>query len=428
MVRLVRGIRRWDLVGLFINAIVGAGIFGLPATVYRLTGVYSILAYVVCAVPVVLIVLCFAELASRFKDTGGPYLYVREAFGPAAGFQVGWLLWLARLTAFAALCNLWADYLGYFAPSAMDGLGRTAVIAAVVGTFAAVNLIGVRPAVLVSDAFTIAKLIPLLVFAGAGLFFIEPANYSSAITPDYSAFSTAVLLLVFAFSGFETPVIAAGETVDPRKDAPFAMLTSIGFVVVLYIWIQIVCIGTLPGLADSQRPLSEAGSRFLGPAGATFITVGVLVSVSGTLNSIMLASPRLLLAMAEQRQIPSFFSITHARFHTPYVAIVLSSGIMLALTLSGTFLSALTISTITRLLTYAAACAALPALRRKSDTPEAAFTAPGGVAVAAAGLGLCAWLLSNSAWNEVRAVGIAVLIGASLYLGFGRRRTNSAGV
>src|SRR5215208_5481018 len=141
---LIRGIRRWDLVAVAINGIIGAGIFGLPSKVYALIGSYSLIAFVVCAVVVTLIILCFAEVSSRFSKTGGPYLYAREAFGPALGFEVGWLMWLARLTAFAANCNLLIDYLGYFWPTASGPYWREGIIIAVVLGLALVNIRGVR--------------------------------------------------------------------------------------------------------------------------------------------------------------------------------------------------------------------------------------------------------------------------------------------
>src|SRR5882724_12833622 len=129
---LVRGIRRWDLVAITINGIIGAGIFGLPAKVFSLIGSYSLLAFVACALVVTLIVLCFAEVGSRFDETGGPYLYAREAFGSTVAFEVGWLIWLARVTAFAANCNLLVSYLGYFWPQATNALWRAAIIMLVV--------------------------------------------------------------------------------------------------------------------------------------------------------------------------------------------------------------------------------------------------------------------------------------------------------
>src|SRR5687767_4072007 len=148
---LVRGIRRWDLVALVVNSVIGAGIFGLPATVYEKTGTYSLLAFVVCAVLVILIVLCFAEVTSRFTQTGGPYLYAREVFSPWIAFQVGWLLWLTRLMAFATVCNLLIDYLAYFWPPAKDEVSRAIIITLIVALITVINVIGVRTSALVGD-------------------------------------------------------------------------------------------------------------------------------------------------------------------------------------------------------------------------------------------------------------------------------------
>src|SRR5262245_407285 len=175
---LVRGIRRWDLVAVAINGIIGGGIFGLPSKVYALIGPYSLIAFAVCALVVALIVLCFAEVGSRFSETGGPYLYAREAFGPVVGFEAGWVMWLARLAAFGSNCNLLIDYLGYFHPWIGAGWPRAVVIIAVVFALTAVNVVGVRDAALFSDVFTIGKLIPLALFIGAGLFFLNPGNFS----------------------------------------------------------------------------------------------------------------------------------------------------------------------------------------------------------------------------------------------------------
>ena len=264
---LVRGIRKWDFVALVLNSIVGAGIFGLPSRAYALAGVHSLLAYVVCAVPVFLIILCFAEVSSRFKDTGGPYLYARATFGPLVGFEIGWLSWIVRLTAFAALCNLFVDYLGYFLPTFGSGLGRAVVMTVVVSFLTGANLAGVRLASLVGNIFTVGKLVPLVLLVVVGFFFINPESYSAA-PPSYRAFSASVLLLVFAFTGFEMAVIPAGEARDPQRHLPFALLTGTAIVVVLYVSIQAVCIGTLPELASSQRPLADVGGRLFGMAGS----------------------------------------------------------------------------------------------------------------------------------------------------------------
>src|SRR5215208_191824 len=220
---LIRGIRRWDLVAIAINGIIGAGIFGLPSKVFSLIGPYSLIAFIACAVVVALIILCFAEVSSRFDDTGGPYLYAREAFNPAVAFEVGWLIWLARVTAFAANCNLLINYLGYFFLPATTPLWRASIIVFVVVALALINLLGIRQAAIVSNAFTFGKLVPIIIFIAAGLFFLNPQAYKLGPSPTTGDFSKSVLLLVYAFTGFEMATIPAGEVRDPKRSLPRAL-------------------------------------------------------------------------------------------------------------------------------------------------------------------------------------------------------------
>jgi basic amino acid/polyamine antiporter, APA family len=423
---LVRGIGRWSLVGLTLNMIVGAGIFGLPSRIYGLAGVWSLLAYLICAVLVTLITLCFAEVGSRFSETGGPYLYARVAFGPAIGFEVGWLLWLARVTAFAALSNLLLGYLSYFWPAAGFGGTRAAILTTVAITLTIVNLAGVRQSALVSNLFAFGKLMPLLLFVFAGLFVLDPQPFTLRAAPSYSSFSTAVLLLVFAFSGMEMAVVPAGEMRDPQRHIAFALLTATAGVALLYVMVQVVCIGSLPDLANSERPLVDASSRFLGRTGASIVSVGALISVAGTLNSVVLAGSRILFAMAEQGQLPAALASTHRRFRTPYIAILVSGAVMLVLALQGTFMSALTVSTVIRLLSYIATCIALPVLRLKSDAMLPRFTVPWGAAVAFAATMLGLWVLSNSSLKDARNAGLAAAMGLLAFWFLRNRRKLSA--
>lgn len=415
---LVRGIGRWDLVAIAINGIIGAGIFGLPSKVYALIGSYSLVAFIVCALVVILIILCFAEVSSRFSETGGPYIYAREAFGSAVGFEVGWLMWLARLTAFAANCNLLVDYLGYFWPQATATYWREAIIITVVALLTAVNIIGVRDTARVSNVFTIGKLIPIIFFIVAGLFFLNTENYSFADRPTYGAFSSSVLMLIYAFTGFEMAVIPAGEIRDPQRNLPLAILTAISVVALLYISIQVVCIGTLPGLATSQRPLADASNVFLGRAGGAIISAGVIVSIIGNLNVLILAGSRLPFAMSEGGELPRVLSATHKRFRTPHVAILITTAVMLVLTLWSTFSKQVNLSVIARLVSYSVTCAALLVFRRNSDARAAMFKTPAGVAVAIIALALAAWLLSNSTGLDARDSAIAAAIGLSIYFGY----------
>lgn len=415
---LVRGIRRWDLVAIAINGIIGAGIFGLPSKVYSLIGTYSLIAFVACALVVALIILCFAEVGSRFNETGGPYLYAREAFQPAVAFEIGWLIWLARVTAFAANCNLLINYLSYFWLPATTPFWRASIIVLVVAVLAVINLLGIRQAAIVSNAFTIGKLVPIIIFIAAGLFFINPQAYELGEPPTSGAFSQSVLLLVYAFTGFEMATIPAGEVRDPQKNLPRALLIAILVVAILYIMIQVVCVGTLPGLAQSQRPLADAGSQFLGAAGGAIISAGAIVSITGNLNILLLSGSRLPFAMAEQKQLPAFVGSIHRKFFTPYVSILITAGLMLFLTLKSSFVAALTISTIARLVTYGATCLALPVFRARRETPAAMFRLPGGTAVAILSLLLIVWLLLNATLQEAKATAIAGAVGLLIYFGY----------
>lgn len=429
---LIRGIRRWDLVAVAINAIIGAGIFGLPSRAYALVGSYSLIAFIVCAIVVALIILCFAEVGSRFSETGGPYLYAREAFGSTVGFEVGWLMWLARLTAFAANCNLLVDYLGFFWGPATTHYWREAIIVVVVSAIAAVNVMGVRDAARVTNVFTVGKLIPIILFIGVGLFFLNSQNYSFAERPAYGAFSSSVLMLIYAFSGFEMAAIPAGEVRDPQRNLPMALLTAIGVVALLYISIQVICIGTLPGLATSQRPLADASGVFLGRAGGAIISAGVVVSIVGNLNVIILAGSRLPFAMAERGELPRIIGATHKRFRTPHISILITSFVVLGLTLGSTFARQVNLSVIARLLSYGVTCAALLVFRHKQGAPPAMFKAPAGVSAAIAALLLAAWLLSNSSLLDARDSAIAAGVGLVIYFGYrfagGKQGKNQASI
>jgi APA family basic amino acid/polyamine antiporter len=415
---LLRGIRKWDLVAVAINGIIGAGIFGLPAKVFALIGSYSLIAFIVCALVVTLIILCFAEVGSRFDATGGPYLYAREAFGPTVAFEVGWLIWLARLTAFAANCNLMVSYLAFFWPSANSPVPRALLITAVVISLTALNVFGVRQAANVSNLFTIGKLIPMLIFIAAGLFFLNPHAFVLGALPSTGAFSQSVLLLIYAFSGFEMAAIPAGEIRNPQKHLPRALLIATAVVAFTYILIQVVCIGTLPGLATSTKPLADAGQRFMGTVGAAIISVGAVISIAGNLNIVLLSGSRVPFAIAEQKQLPSVISRIHRTFFTPHVAILITAAVMLVLTLKSSFVAALTISAIARLVTYAVTCAALPVLRRRQGVPEAMFKVRGGPIIAGAALILAVWLLANSTLKEAYTALIAAAVGMAVYLGY----------
>ena len=413
---LLRVVGRWDMVALVINGIVGAGIFGLPQKVHALLGAWGLLAIVACAILMGFIVACFAEVSSRFTETGGPYMYASEAFGPFTAFVVGWLLWLARVTGLCAITGVLAEYLSFLVPAVNAGMPRAILITLVIGGLAILHIRGARGATRFGSIITIAKLAPLLVFVALGLPHIDAVQFNFAVQPSRQNFSSAVLLLGFAFVGWETAIVAAGEMRDPRKDAPFSLGVGLAGVAALYVAIQAVCVGTLPALAQSTRPLADAAKLFMGPAGATIIVIGAAISMLGTINGGVFAISRIPFAMAEAKQLPRALGALHPEFRTPVLSIVVSCAVVLLLTLTRGHIYLLTISTITRLFAFAVTIAALPVFRRRPTMSPALFMLPGGMTVPIIALGLIVWLLSGTSWTETRDVIVVTAVGAVLFV------------
>ena len=420
--KLVRGIGRWDLTAIVINTIIGAGIFGLPSKVFAQIGSYSLFAFVACAVIVGFVVLCHAEVASRFSATGGAYLYAKTAFGSTAAFEVGWLYWIVRLATFAANVNLFVTYAGVLFPAAGEPFNRIVIIVAVVGLLTLINILGVRQAAIFTNIVTVGKLAPLLLFALIGLFYLQPANFNFDAVPQYSSFSSAVLILIYAFVGFEVAVIPAGEMKDPQKNLPFALFVALGAVTAIYMLVQIVSIGTLPGLASSERPLADAATGFIGPVGAILIAAGALISILGNQNVGLLGGSRILYAMGERGELPQFLTKVSERFKTPHVAILINAVIILIFATQTSFLGALGIATITRLMIYATTCLSLIVFRKRKGSPPAKFIAPFGIASAVLSIALITWLLTNVDFTKeglpiiiVAAIGLVVFYGYRFY-------------
>ncbi len=415
---LTRSISKWEMVLLFINGIIGAGIFGLPSKAFKISGVYSIAAIFVCAVAVFIIILCFAEVSSRFDKTGGPYLYAHSSFGPLPAFLTGWLLFLTRFITFAALINLLITYLAVFSPWFLQPSSRIISIVSITMLLAFINHIGVKNTTRVNNFLTIAKLLPLLFFIIVGFFYIEPANFEVKEVPGFSSFSSTVLLLVFAFGGFESVLVNSGEVKNPSKNLPFALLLATTIIAILYVLIQTVSIGTLPTIGSSDKPLAEAAGLFIGKTGATIIAIGALFSITGTLNAIMLVGSRVPFALSEEKQFPKIFSYVHPRFKTPTWSLLLFMSITILVSITNSFLYAATISAIIRIMIYAIVCIALIKLRKKRGTQTDYFKIRYGKTIAIIGLLIAFWLLGSSKINEIRDVSIASAFGLIIYFVF----------
>jgi len=389
---LVRAIGRWDLTAAVINGVIGSAVFGMPAEQAALTGTLSPFAYVFAGLGVLLIVLCFAEVASRFRDPGGPYLYSREAFGSFVGFEAGWLTFWIRVSAAAANLNVFVEYLSQLLPAAGTPAGRAVTMLAVLGVITLINLRGVRQATWTVDAFTLAKLLPLAALVLLGLPAISGEALASQAV-EAPQWTRAILLLMFAYGGFEAPLIPASETRDPRRDSGFALLTALAVVAAVYMLVQLVVVGVVPNVAGQKAPVAAAFRVLLGPPGVALASVAAMVSIYGYTTGSVLQGPRILFSMAERGELPRLFARIHQRFRTPDAAIVAYSVLTLGLALYGSFEWNALLSAIVRLITYGLTCAALLVFRRRRPLEPPGFRAPAGALLAPAGTGFCLWLL-----------------------------------
>ena len=396
----MRAISRFDLTAGVVNAVVGAGIFGAPAAAAALAGAWSPLAALFAALGILTVVLCFAEVGSRFDESGGPYLYTREAFGRHVGFAVGWLhVWTRLLTA-AAILNVFVDYLVPLVPQAGTPAGRALTMATVVLLVTAINVRGIRLAAWTVDGFTVAKLVPLLLLLVVGL----PRVSSQVLATQAVAevlWTDAVLLMVFLYGGFESAVIAASETRDPRRHTAFALLSALGVVTATYCLVQLVVVGVVPNAAGTGTPVAAALEAVAGPLGALLGSLAALVSGYGWFTGFAMMTPRILFAMGERGELPAAFARVHESFRTPHVAVAANSAVALALAFHGSFADAASLSVVTRLGIFALTCASLPMLRRLRPAEPPAFRVPGGPAVAAAGILFCAWLLATRSYAQI---------------------------
>jgi len=412
---LIRAVGLFSLTAIAVNGTVGSGIFVLPAQVAKFLGPAGLAAYVMAALAMSLIVLCFAEVATLFDRSGGPYLYARAAFGNLVGFEIGWMLLLARLTSIAAISNAFAAYLGFFWPSAAMGIGRVIVITLSLGTLAIVNFRGVRHGTWVNNLLTVSKLATLLVFIVAGVFLLDPNRPPAWSLPQPAALQQASFLLIFAFGGFEFAVVPGEEIERPKRNLPIALLSAIAIVTVFYVLIQFVAQSTLPDLATSATPLASAARRFLGPLGGVVLTVGAVLSTTGTNSALMLVTPRILFAMAEGRQLPQIFAGVHARYRTPYVSIAAAAVLGWASAMYSGFAALAAISAIARLLYYIATCIALLVLRRKMPDVARGFRVPGGAIIPVAAVALSIWLLMGSTKAQISISAATLVVGAIVY-------------
>ena len=415
---LVRSIGRWSLAALVLNGIIGSGVFALPGTVAARLGWLSLVAWLGALIVAVAIVLCFAEVSSRFREAGGIYLYAQAAFGRLIGLQMAWMAFLVRVLSAAVQINLLNVYLAEFWPPAATRGGSLLVSTVLVGVLAVINIRGVATGAGTSNVFAVAKLLPLLIFSALGVLWFFAGKTVPAPVPTVTSVGgwlQVLLLLMFAFGGFEAALLPLGEAKNPQRDAPFALLFGLGAVTVVYLLVQVTVLATLPDPGASDRPLAASARVLFGGAGAAFMTVAALTSVYGWLAGGMLNVPRLTMALADRGDLPSLFGRIHPTYHTPWVSILAYAVLVWLLAMQGDLLQNISLSTVSRMFTYGLVCASLPVFRRW-DTRQpgraapALFRNPLGGLSAAVGVLVSAVLVVRMTGREALALGVTMLL------------------
>ena len=415
---LRRALGRWDLTAIGINQVIGGAIFLMPSQVAALVGAWSPLAFVLIGLASLLVALCFAEVGSRFEGTGGPYLYTRAAFGRFVAFEIGWMQWFTRASSQASIVNGIALALGFYWPGMADGIGRVSMITGLTVALAVINVRGIRQSAWVVNALTIGKLVPLALFIGVGLFFVDVSRLTAVQPVSMAQASAAALALIFVFGGYDVVPVPAGEANDPRRHVPFALVTTVLAITVVMTLSQIVALGTLPNLALAKTPLADAALLFAGAGGALVIGVGSVASMVGNNAGQVLTGSRMLYALAEHGELPAAFGRVHRVYRTPAFSIVFTATVALVLALSGSFVVLATASAVSRLITYTGVCASTLVLRQprfEGTVKPATFVVPSGALIPVLAILVSLVILAGASRPQLVGGAGALLAGAALF-------------
>jgi amino acid transporter len=413
---LPRKLGLWGLWLLVVNGFIGAGIFGLPSGAAALAGEYSVWIYALCALLMLPVILCFAELGSYFRGTGGPILYGREAFGPFIGFQAGWLFYVARLISFAANSVLLVDSIGFFLEPAAEGIGRTISLALIIGVLTLINVLGSVESIRSLALFTVLKFSVLILLVFSGMLYLGSGilpTFESSL-PPVTDLGAAALLLIYAFVGFEGAVVPAGEAKRPERDMPLALLLGLGVVVLLYMLIQLVTQAAVPDLASSTSPLLDASAALYGTTGAVILMIGVVTSVTGNLVGSIFSAPRLTYALSLEGSLPKWFGKVHPKLLTPANSIIFYGLFAFIGASMGTFIFLAAMTVLSRLFLFIITCGAVPVLRQRFKSGEG-FILRGGNAIPVLGIIACLWLMLQVSFTSIWLTLLFIAVGTVLY-------------
>lgn len=372
MAGLKQSLSFFDVMNLVIGAIVGADIYIAAAFGAGLLGPASILVWLIAGLMAIIIALCFAECSSIIPRVGGPYAYAKEAFGDFVGFLVGWALIIAEWSAIAVFPLAFVAYLTYFYPNMSPFLQVIIKILFVI-LLTVINLAGVRRAGKVNDVLTILKIAPILLFTAAAIIFflfnpsVLVANFTPFFPLGLSGMGSALVLIFWAYIGFELVTIPSDEIINAKKTIPLALGVGMAVITIFYMVTNFLVVGTVPWheLSHASAPLALAGFAIMGSLGALLLTVGALFSISGSDEADILASARIPYAMAGDGLLPHVFAKIHPKYGTPYVSLLVQNTVTLIAAIFGTIDQLIILSVFTILFCYLVTCFAVFPLKKK---------------------------------------------------------------
>jgi len=424
--RLIRAVGVWGLAGSIINITIAGSIFVLPATLAASMGAAAPIAYLLGALLFVPLVLSLAAVGSRIVTSGGPYVYVESAFGRFPGYLIASLLWISAVAGSGGLAAALADQVAHIIPAISSGLPRVFLLSCVYASLVLINALGVRSGTRANTMLAAAKTVPLLLIVTLGFRHAQWQPFAIERWPDTHALGTAMILVVFAYSGVETALAPSGEMRDNDRVVPGAVLLGVGFVIGLYVAVQAVCQGVLgPALAGHEAPVSAVADA-VWVHGGGLVVATASVALFGCLQGDLLGTSRLLYAMACDGLLPGALARVTQRSRVPKVAIVTHASAALILAIGGTFNMLALVAGGAFCFVYIGCAAAAWQLQRRgiSQTPEP-MRLPGGAWIPGIGILGFALILATLSAREWFAVGAAIAVISASY-GFIKRRRPAA--
>ncbi len=416
---LRRDLSLFDLTNIVVGSIVGADIYVASALTAGLIGPFAIVVWVAAAVCATVLALVFAYCSYYLPLVGGPFAYVSEAFDDFYGFIAGWSLWIAEILSLPVFAIAFTQYLGFFI--SLSPLEVVLVKGLFLAALTLVNIVGVKAAGRVNDVLTMVKLLPLLalVVVGLGSFAIGPGRFFANYTPlaplGFANFGAALVLIFWAYVGFELGTFPASEVKDPKRNIPRAIISGMIIVTAFYLFTNFVVFGTVPwqSLAVSNTPLVLVGAALFGGAGAAFMTAGALVSVSGSDESGILGTARLSYAMAIDGLFPKVFALVHPKYGTPFSALVIEGIIAFFLSLLAGISGLISFAVFNLAFSFLVTCLALTILSMgKEDTLHGQRILPW------IGIAICIYLLISTSFFDKLIGGLVILAGIPIYVFF----------